>query len=169
MSTNSPARKKATDDNRTDDKPLRRDRSVHAVPADWLRLGRDEHVLEGYDRFYAAKVCYEYTLARDPRAVGGHRERHRLHVAYRRPGTTEAVERTYDAAVVETDAGALETTTSEVDGDIGAHNWGTVEYAALSPQPNLAVIPKTVHDGEPRNFRASIAVRPDEPRIGEDR
>jgi len=156
-------------DKRTDDNPLRRDRSYHAVPADWLRLGRDEHTLEDRDRFYAAKVCYEYILERDPRAVGGHRERHRLHVAYRKPGSTEAVERTYDAAVVETDAGALETTTSDADGDIGAHDWGTVVYDAVEPQPNLAVIPKAVHDGEPRNFRASVAVRDDEPRIGEDR
>ncbi|GAB7119918.1 hypothetical protein [Natrinema pallidum] len=169
MQSKSPARKKATDDNRTDDNPLRHDRSFHAVPADWLRLGRDEHDLEDRDRFYAAKVCYEYVLERDPRAVGGHRERHRLHVAYRKPGTTEAVERTYDAAVVETDAGALETTTSDVEGDIGVHNWGRVEYDALSPEPNVAVIPAAVYDGEPLNFRASIAVRPSEPRIGGDR
>ncbi|ELY68846.1 hypothetical protein [Natrinema versiforme] len=168
MSTKSPARKKATDDS-TDDNPLRRDRSYHAVPADWLRLGRDEHDLEGYERFYAAKLCYEYVLERDPSAVGGHAERTRLHVLYRKPGTTEAVERTYEASVVETTADALVVNTSAVDGEIGPHDWGRIEYAAVSPAPNTTVIPAVVFEGEPLNFKASVAVRSDEPRIGEDR
>ncbi|NUC74959.1 hypothetical protein HTZ84_22095 [Haloterrigena sp. SYSU A558-1] len=161
--------KTADADKRTADNPITRERSYHAVPADWVRMGHDEHRLEDRSRFYADKACYEYVLARDPAAVGNIAERHRLHVAYRKPGSTEAVERVYEASVVETTADALEVSTSAVDGDRGPEGWGTIAFEALAPDANTAVIPKCVYDGEPRNFRASVAVRPSEPRIGGER
>ncbi len=159
----------ATVDKRTDDKPTEPDRYYAPVPADWVRMGRDQHVLEGYDRFVATKLCYERRLERDPSAIGGTVERNRLHVLYRDPATDEAVERLYEAAVVETDADALEVTTSALEGDIGPHDWGQIDYAAVTPTDGLAVVPKCVFDGEPLNFKASVAVRSDEPRVGEDR
>lgn len=148
---------------RTDDASIRTTRSYHAVPADWHRLGRHDDVRADRARFYAEKICYEYTLARDGRA--GMRERHELHVAYRNPETGEAVERTYQAAIVETDADTVCVLTSERDGDIGPDEWGAIEIAAIEPEENTAAIPKCVHRGEPKNFRASIAVHPDEPRL----
>lgn len=148
---------------RTDDEPIRKERSYHAVPADWVRMGRHEHQLDR-DRFYAEKVCYEYRLEHDDGEIPV-RERQLLFVLYRNPDTDEAVERTYRAAAINTDADTVETTTSAVDGDIGPKDWGTIDYASISPTDGLAVIPKTVHDGEPFNFRASVAPHPDEPRI----
>lgn len=156
-------------DKRTDDGPIRRERSYHAVPADWIRLGRDHLVLEDRDRFVAEHVCYEYTLERDAHAVGGVAERHELYVLYRKPGTDETVQRQFAASVTETSADALRVPTSERDGDIGPDNWGTIPYRALKPAENVAVVPRVVRDGEPLNFAASVAVHRDERRIGEDR
>ncbi|ELY97128.1 hypothetical protein [Natrialba asiatica] len=152
-------------DKRTDDQPIRRQRHIEPVPADWARLGRDEHILEGYSRFVAEKVCYEYRLERDPHAVGGHVERHLLFVAYRQPETDEVIERSYQASVAETDAGSLSVPTSERDGDLGPDDWGRIDYQAIEPTDSIAVIPKCVRSGEPRNFRASVAVQSSEPRI----
>ncbi|OLZ39055.1 hypothetical protein A6E15_19450 [Natrinema saccharevitans] len=156
-------------DKRTDDKPTEPDRFYAPVPADWIRMGRDQHVLEGYDRFVATKLCYERRLERNPSAIGGYTERNRLHVLYRDPSTDEAAERMYDAAVVETDADALEVNTSAIDGDVGPNDWGRINYDAVTPTDGVAVVPKCVFDGEPLNFKASVAVRSDEPRIGDDR
>jgi len=161
--------KQADADKRTDDNPTEPDRFYSVVPADWVRMGRDQHVLEGYDRFYADKLCYERKLERDPSAIGGYRERNSLHVLYRNPETDETVERMYQAAVVETPEDSLEVDTSAVDGEIGPHNWGRIRYDAVTPTDDMAVIPKAVYDGEPLNFKSSIAVRSDEPRVGEDR
>ncbi|WP_247005149.1 hypothetical protein [Halosolutus gelatinilyticus] len=134
-----------------------------------MRLGRDEHVLDDRRRFYASKVCYEYTIEYDSAAAGGLIERHRLYVAYVCPGTGEAVERIYRAAAIETDTDAIEVATSAADGEIGPDGWGTIEYEAICPTGGVAVLPKCVHQGEPLNFRASVAPHPDEPRIGENR
>ncbi|ELZ05725.1 hypothetical protein [Natrialba aegyptia] len=160
------SKSETTPQKRTDDRPIRHERSIHPVPADWVRLGRDEHILAGYSRFVAEKVCYEYRLERDPHAVGGHVEKHLLFVAYRQPETDEVIERRYQASVTETDAESLSVPTSDRDGDLGPEDWGRVDYQAIVPTDSLAVIPKCVRNGEPRNFRASVAVRPDEPRIG---
>ncbi|WP_226043309.1 hypothetical protein [Natrinema sp. DC36] len=158
---------------RTDKRTARNqpDRHIEPVPANWAGHGTHEHDLEGYTRFYAEKACYEYETKRDSAAIGGVRERHRLIVLYRDPETGEAVDRIYQAAVVETDAAALSVPHSNPDGkgERPAGEWGRVEYAALTPTDGLAVIPKGVFDGEPANFRASIAVHDDERRIGEDR
>lgn len=151
---------------RTDAGPLRRDRSYHAVPSAWLRLGRHDQRAGDRARFFAYKVCYEYQLQRDPTAVGGIRETNRLHVAYRNPDNGEAVERTYHAAVVETEAESIRVPTSERAGDRGPNDWGTIAYPAVKPNENAAVIPKTVYDGEPKNFRASVLPHADETRIG---
>lgn len=164
MSNSQTTRQKRTAHNDS----IHRDRSYHAVPSDWMRLGTDEHGLEDRDRFYAEKICYEYVLEHDSAAVGGVVERHRLVVAYRRPHTTDAVERTYRAAVFETDADAVVVTTPAVEPDDGT-GWGTVPYPALKPEPNAAVIPRAVHRGKPAEFRSSVAVHPDEPRIGDGR
>jgi len=159
----------ANSDKSTDDNPTEPDRFYAVVPADWVRMGRDQHDPEGYERFYADKLCYERKLERDPSAIGGYVERNRIHVLYRKPGTDETVERLYQAAVVETDADTLEVDTSAVDGDIGPRDWGRIRYDALTPTDGVAVVPKCVYDGEPLNFKSSVAVRSDEPRVGEDR
>ena len=158
----------ANSDKSTADNPTDPDRFYAVVPADWVRMGRDQHDLEGYERFYADKLCYERKLERDPSAIGGYVERNRIHVLYRKPGTDETVERQYQAAVVETDDSALEVNSSAVDGDIGPYDWGRIRYDALTPTDSLAVLPKVVYEGEPLNFKSSVAVRDDEPRIGED-
>ncbi|OIB55760.1 hypothetical protein [Natrialba sp. SSL1] len=71
--------------------------------------------------------------------------------------------------MVETDADTLTIPTSEHDGTIGPEDWGTVEYDTLTPTDGVAVLPRVVRNGEPRNFMASVAVRPSGPRIGGDR
>ncbi|ELY85054.1 hypothetical protein [Natrinema gari] len=71
--------------------------------------------------------------------------------------------------MIETETDRLEVPTSAVDGEIGPDNWGTIDYAVIEPEPTTAVLPTAVFDGEPLNFRASVAGRPDEPRIGEER
>lgn len=163
MQTETLSRKKATAHNRTE-------RHIEPVPADWAGHGTHEHELEGYTRFYAEKACYEYETARDSDAIGGLRERHRVIVLYRDPETGEAVDRIYQAAVVETDDATLSVSHSNPDGkgERPAGEWGRVEYAALAPADGLAVVPKVVFEGEPANFNASVAVHDEEPRIGED-
>lgn len=141
---------------------VQRDRSYHTVPADWARHGTHATVPADYDRFYAEAVCYEHRLERDDDATFGVLETHRLYVLYRHPATGEAVERAYDATVIETERGH---TIVNYGNGRPAGEWVQIQYAGVTPRDGVLVLPRAVYTGEPANFRASIAVHPGEERV----
>jgi len=127
-----------------------------------MLFGRQEHALEGYDRFYATKLCYEYRLERDAAATHGLVEKHNLFVLYENPKTGKHVERLYQAAVANTEDDRM-----TVPWPYGCEkgDWDRVKFPAIKPSQKTAVIPKAVQKGEPANFRAVISVHPDETRL----
>lgn len=146
----------------------RLERDYHDVPAEWAAWGRHQDVPETHERFYAEKICHEYRFVTWP--IGhdraGAEEIHKLYVLYRNPETGEKVERMYGASVGQTDGDTVRVWCSESDAPDER-----VEYPVLPVElddwENYVVLPSIVRDGEPQNFRTSIAVHPEEPRVGE--
>lgn len=165
MSTSTQPVKKNVDASPDPDGLWRCERLYFAVPADWIRIGKHEAVLEDRERFVAEHVCYEYRVERQRDLKGGFTEKHELYIRYRKPGSDEAVERSYRASVLEDDREKLPVPTDQHEGDLGPNNWGRVAYSALKPTDNLAVVPRVVRNGRPLNFRASVAVHESERRV----
>lgn len=159
------------DKKRTDSSTERYERSHHVVPWEWAFLGRHQADREGFSRFYAEQVCYEYILESTPNGPNAvdYRERNRLFVLYRNPETGEAVEREYGATTVESDDNRVAVPWPyDADGNrCDRGEWWRIKITGLEPDglENTLVVPKGVFEGHPGHFRSSIMVSPDESRI----
>lgn len=146
----------------------RLERDYHDVPAEWAAWGRHQDVPETHERFYAEKVCHEYRFVSWPidHERAGAEEIHELYVLYRNPETGERVERYLTPSVLQTDGTTIRVWSSDADADDDR-----VEFPALPVEfgdfDGFVVLPRTVYDGEPRNFRMSVAVHPEEERVAQ--
>jgi len=55
------------------------------------------------------------------------------------------------------------------DGAIRPDNWSWLQLAAIELIDGILIIPKFVYDREPANFRLSVQIHPEEPRIRGDK
>lgn len=151
------------------DSQVRYERSFHAIPPTWARLGRRQNVRDGHSKFYAEQVCVECRLTVDESdsTSATFRERTRLYVLYRNPDTGEAVERSYRASTIETPDDTVRVHMLRDGDDPGEGTF--VGYPVLRPSKteNLGILPRSVFRGDPENFRAVIDVAPSETRLSE--
>lgn len=164
MSTQTQRLKKDIDASPDQPEVWRCEQSWFPVPATWARLGKHEQVLEDRERFYAQAACYQLLVESQAGATGGFTEKNLLHVLYRKPGSEEAVERTYRASVLETTADETLVPSDRVESDRPT-GWGRIPYPVLKHDENVGVLPRVVRHGRPLNFPASVAVHESERRV----
>lgn len=145
----------------------RLERDYHDVPAEWAAWGRHQDVPETHERFYAEKICHEYRFVTWPinHERAGAEEHHELYVLYRNPETGERVERRLEPSVLRTDGTTVRVWSSEVN----TADDDRIEFPALPVEfddfDQFVMLPRQVYRGEPRNFRTSIPVHPEEERL----